>query len=144
MAQHSDPMQEVRDFFEGPAPAAKFELAKDSISGMITGMVIRQQTNPDTGDPLFFKSGDPRMQVVITLQTEETAEDDGLRSLYVRGEMRKAIVGACLASGVKSPQIGGFLKVTYTGDGEPARKGLNGPKLYDAEYQQPGTTQPPF
>jgi hypothetical protein len=38
---------------------------------------------------------------------------------------------------VREPLPGGELIVTYTGDGEPTRKGLNPPKLYSVVYVPP-------
>ena len=145
MASASETAQEIRDFFEGPAPAPKFDLAGDFAAGQILAMAIRQQTDPKTGDPVFWKSGDPKKQVLLTIQTKEiTDEDDGIRTLYVRGEMRKAIAAACLASGDRSPAIGAWVKVIYDGDGPPPARGLNGPKLFKAEYVPAGVSEPPF
>ena len=77
------------------------------------------------------------MQLVITLLTEEKEDedDDSLRKLYVKANMKRAVQQAVIASGSRTIKEGGVLSVTFTGIDKPKRKGLNGAKLYAASYE---------
>lgn len=127
--------------------SAKFETIGASITGTIDATPeVRQQTSLETGTPLVWDNGDPKMQLVVTLKTElrEDEDDDGLRKLYVKGSkdpasksMHAAVAGAVLAAKAKGLEIGGRLAVTYTGDGVSKTRGFNPPKQYEATYQPP-------
>jgi hypothetical protein len=77
------------------------------------------------------------MQLPVTVQTNlrdaSDPNDDGKRTFYVKGEMKKAIGMALRAAGAKMA-IGGTLTVTYVGD-EPT-KGFP-KKIYTATYAPP-------
>ncbi|QFP94851.1 hypothetical protein SEA_MARSHAWN_65 [Mycobacterium phage Marshawn] len=129
-------------FLGGGGPAsAKFKNHGDIVGGAIAAEPEeRQQTDLDTNEPLVWKDGSPRKQLVVTVQTDlsdpDVEDDDGLRRLFVKGEMRKAVQKAVIAAGAKGLDVGGELYVTYVGDGE--KKGhLTPPKLYRAEYRKP-------
>ena len=92
----------------------------------ITSMVKTQQTRFGDNEPLFWDDGTPRMQLVITGESDQQdpldPDDDGVRSLYVRGSTRKnsaslhdAARAALENAGVKTFTIGGTLEVTFTG-----------------------------
>ncbi|ALF01433.1 hypothetical protein SEA_LILPHARAOH_55 [Mycobacterium phage LilPharaoh] len=125
----------------GGVPSGKFVNHGDVVGGVIAvEPEQRQQTDYKTGDPLFWKDGSPRMQLVVTLQTDlrdpEIDDDDGKRRLFVKGEMKKAVQKAVIAAGARGLDVGGELHVTYVGDGE--KKGnLDPPKLYSAVYKPP-------
>jgi hypothetical protein len=53
----------------GGAPSAKFETPGTSVTGKITDLQVRQQTDVRTREPLNWPNGDPKMQLVVTLQT---------------------------------------------------------------------------
>ncbi|ASR85076.1 hypothetical protein SEA_PHELPSODU_67 [Mycobacterium phage PhelpsODU] len=135
-------------FLGGGGPAsAKFANHGDTVGGPIAvEPEQRQQTDMKTGEGLEWKDGSPRMQLVVTVQTDlndpEIEDDDGLRRLFVKGEMRKAVQKAVIAAGAKGLDVGGQLFVTYIGDGE--KKGnLSAPKLYRAEYTKPAAGAAP-
>lgn len=121
------------------ARSASFKEHGDRIWGTIISSEMRQQTDFDTGQLLFWDDGKPRMQVVVTLMTDlhEDDDDDSLRAVYIKGEMQKAVRGALVKAGVRGIEDGGKLLVQYTGDGEPKRKGMSGAKLYYAKYEPP-------
>lgn len=72
-------------------------------SGPITGVQYRQTTDYNTGQPAFFPSGDPKMQIIVSIQTStrEDADDDGVRSVYINawGNKKKALLDAFRAAG---------------------------------------------
>lgn len=116
----------------------------DQIGASITGTVIaepeaRQQTDFRTKLPETWKDGSPKMQVVVrlstTLRDPEKPDDDGERTLYIKGrELTNTIRAAVRASGANGIHTGGVLTVAYVADG-PADPGMNPPKLYQAQYQ---------
>lgn len=128
----------------GGASSAKFSTIGDTVTGTIAeAPEVKQQTDLKDGAPLVWPSGDPKMQLVVTLQTEtrDDADDDGKRRLYIKGKsLTDATREAVKAVGAKGLEIGGTLTVTYVGDGEASQRGFNPPKLYKASYVRPDTT----
>jgi hypothetical protein len=125
-----------------------------NIAGIITEMVQMQQTDFATREPKFYQDGAPMMQVAITLQTQlrgwegikpdqipvdpntgqpkHPSQDVGLRRIYVKNDMKRAVTEACNKVGQK-PRKGGQLAVLLKGF-EDRGKG-NPLPLYDAVYQ---------
>ena len=126
----------------GGVGSAKFDAHGDSVKGTITETPdLRQQTDFDTNAPLFWDDGKPKMQLVVTLATDQrdpsNPDDDGIRRLYVKGKLQQAVAGAIRKAGAKGLEVGGTLTVAYIGDDEPKRKGMSGAKLYTADYASP-------
>lgn len=130
----------------GGLAAAKFP----EIGTTITGRIVRkpearQQTDIESGEPLTFANGDPRMQIVVNLATADRdpakPDDDGERALYIKGNMLNAIREAVRRTGAKGLEVGGTLTVTYTGDGEKKNRAFNAPKLYSATYVAPTASE---
>jgi hypothetical protein len=140
-------------FLQGGSKSASF---KDkpvgySYGGTIVGEPrVTQQTDPDSGELEYWPSGDPKWQLVVVIATDlrDDQDDDGHRSIYVKGKsLTDGVKAATRAAGVKSLRPGGFLSVTYTGDGpQPAKKHHNPPKLYAVSYipPDPGADQRQF
>lgn len=139
--------QSIEDFFAGGVPAAKFP---DGLFGTIIGGVItseprmQQQRDYTTGDPITYQDGNPAMQMVIVVQTDQhdpaIEGDDGQRALYVKGQMRQAVGEALRKAGARKPERGGRLLVKYLEDkpttlknGKPG----NAQKIYAAKYEPP-------
>ncbi|MFT4202168.1 hypothetical protein [Gordonia sp. (in: high G+C Gram-positive bacteria)] len=98
---------------------------------------LKQATDPDTGNPAVFKSGDPKMQIVIRLRFG----DDDIRTLYIKtwGKQRDrfndaiAKAGAKKASEVLKP--GTLVRAKYLGPRE-GQGGPSGSYTYkDYEYE---------
>lgn len=126
----------------GAVPSAKFDAHGDTVKGTITETPeLRQQTDFDSGDPLFWDDGKPKMQLVVTLATDQrdpsNPEDEGTRRLYVKGKMQQAVASAIRKCGAKGLEVGGTLTIAYVGDDEPKKRGMSGAKLYLAEYASP-------
>jgi hypothetical protein len=116
------------------------------IGASITGRIAMepkaaQQTDPKDNSLKTFANGDPMMQVVVQLATDQRdpaiEDDDGLRTVYIKSNMLKAVREAVKASGAKGMEVGGTLTVTYVADGEKTNKAFNPPKLYTAAYKPP-------
>jgi hypothetical protein len=136
MTTHLDEANEF--LLAGGVISAKFETADTTVTGSICRPPeVQQQREIDTGKPKFWEDGKPRQQIVVHLQTTsrdpEIEDDDGIRALYVRGNMLRAVREAVRKAGAKL-EVGGVLTVTYTSDGERKAAGFNPPKLYTAAY----------
>ena len=120
----------------GGGKSASFKSAGDTVSGIIAAMEERQQTDFDSGKPLEWDDGKPKMHLVVTLLTDESVDedDDGMRRLYVKGNLQRAIREAVLKSGSRTIKDGSSLTVKYIGDDVAARKGMSGAKKYAAIY----------
>lgn len=144
-------MQDTNDFlFGGGGKAAKFENIGDQVEGTVTDCTISQQTDMETNQPLSWPDGSPRMQLVVTLQTNERIDenDDGIRRVYAKGgryevasgtgtSLKDAIADAVRKSGARSLDEGGTLKIGYSGEGKKTNRGFSAPKLYRAVYTAP-------
>lgn len=147
-------MSDVNDFlFGGGGKAAKFEAVGDAVEGTITDVRLTQQTSMEDNSPLTWADGSPRMQLVVTLQTElsEGENDDGVRKVFAKGgnyevasgvgkSLKDAIADAMKKAEVKEIKEGGTLKVAYTGEGKKTNRGYSAPKLYRASYKPPVQT----
>lgn len=143
---------EINDFLNGSnAKAFAFDSVGDTVTGVIVEMKKTQQTDMETGKPVYWDNGDPKMMLRITLQTElqDDSEDEGVRSVYLRGgnftaskgkgtSSLVAVKDAVRRSGTTDGiQPGGKLTLQYSGEGAKPNKGFNAPKLYTAHYEAP-------
>jgi hypothetical protein len=122
--------------------SAKFETVGTTIGGrIVTEPTVQQQTKYKTGEALFFDNGDPKLQLVVKVQTDlrEDPDDDGVRGLYLKGGYKrpttqKAVADAVRNAGAQGLSIGGELYLTLThieGTGQDA------PKSFTARYVPP-------
>lgn len=130
----------------GGTASAKFPTVGTTVSGEIVAPpTVRPQTDLATGKPKTFDNGDPMLQLVVQVQTTERdpqlGDDDGVRAIYVKGQMQQAVKTAVLAAKAKGLEVGGVLSITYTGDGEAKQRGFSAPKLYSATYTAPTAQQ---
>lgn len=99
----------------------------------------RQRTNYQTKQPEFWPDGAPKMQVVVRLQTTERdpadPNDNGIRTLFVKGNMQNAVGTALRAVNAPGLRVGGELYVMWTGE-QASSKGAP-QKLFTAQYRQP-------
>lgn len=122
-------------------PSAKFPDKGAKVKGIITEEpTSSQQTTPE-GKLKTWDDGNPMLQLVVTLQTSERdpeiEEDDGLRRLFIKGQMRNAVGKAVKEAGAKGLDVGGSLEVIYTHDGERSNPAFSPPKQYVAVYGLP-------
>lgn len=132
------------------AKAFTFEDVGATVAGEIVAMDLRQQTDMQTGEPLVWNNGQPRMVLVITLQTElqDDDNDDGQRTVWCRGgnftvasgkgsSSLTAVKDALRRANATDIEPGGHLTVQYSGIGKSSNKGFTPPKLYTAVYKAP-------
>jgi hypothetical protein len=125
----------------GGIPSCSFLTKGTSHEGEILDIQMRQQRDIQTGKPKFWDDGSKMMQMVVTLQTEEFDEelddDDGRRNLYIAYKMKEAVAKAVKEAEAPGLRVGGYLKVTFTAQGKPKKRGYSGTKFYEAEYTPP-------
>lgn len=145
------PADDVSSFlFGGGGRAAKFDQVGDQVTGTIVDAQMQQQTAMETNEPLTWSDGRPRMQLVITLQTDDRNgdDDDGQRRIYCKGgnyevasgtgtSLKDAISDALKKANARSLDEGGKLTVAYTGEAKRTNRGFNPAKLYRAKYEAP-------
>ena len=80
-------------------------LPGDTITGAVVSVDYKQVNDFNTGEPAFFPSGDPKMQFVIVIQTDQRddEDDDGRRTIYIPawGSKKQALVDAMRAEGMR-------------------------------------------
>jgi len=116
---------------------------------------VHEQGKPqywDNGRPTTKVTDRPIMDAVVTLQTDfaeweavsaQTArigKDDGLRRVFLKGRSKAnpgslmdAAVAAAKEAGVRKVEIGDFMEITCTGEGQK-QGSVNPPKIYEAKY----------
>jgi hypothetical protein len=133
--------------FGSATSSAKFPTPGTTVSGTVTDRPTQsQQTDPKDGSLQTWDNGQPKLQLIVKLQTGNPdlndPDDDGVRALYVKGKnLTAAVRDAVKAAGAKSLEVGGKLSVTYTGDGEKTNKAFNPPKEYSATYAAPNASE---
>jgi hypothetical protein len=140
-------MSDVDQFLSGNSIAVKFPKEGYTVGGTVLGFEMKQQTHMEDGSLLVWADGKPRMQLVVQLQSEATGvtwetnaykevsipDDDGLRTLYVKGSIQKAFMKALKDAGARI-EVGGYIEVTRTKDGEPTKKGWGAPHNHKATW----------
>lgn len=126
----------------GGAPSAF--TTDDPLGTTVGGPIVEpptliEQTDFDSGEVLTWDDGRPRMQLVVTVQTDRYDPsrdgDDGRRRFYVKGgNLQQVIRDAVRKTGAPGLEVGGTLLVTRVGQGEPKRKGGAKPWLHTATY----------
>jgi hypothetical protein len=134
--------REAASFLSGGGSiAAKFPKVGFVFEGTIVDWEMRQQTDMNTGDLLWFvgnkqvkdsdlrenqrRAAKPANQLLLHIQGEATGvtwetnqyiqkpvpDDDGMRTLYVKGSMQKAIVKAMREAGNATLERGAYIQV---------------------------------
>jgi hypothetical protein len=112
MSEESD---EISELFHSSAPAFRFEKIGDTIEGVITDVSSVQDRDFVTKEPVFWPDGKPKKMLILTVQTSlrDSDEDDGLRSIWCRGNIHTA-VGKALSEAFRpaKPSSAGVLHGT--------------------------------
>lgn len=134
----------LNDLLSTGVPSAAFPEIGTIVSGTVLKLEKVQQRDMDSGKPKFWEDGNPMWQYVFTIQTElrdENVEfDDGIRKIYAKAQMEKAIRDAIRASGNQGAIEGGVLAVKFVREDPPKKRGYNGPKIYAAKFEPPTQT----
>jgi hypothetical protein len=119
------------DFMSGgdSNPSIKFTSIGDKATGTVLRVEKREDLDFITREVRTWPSGDKRYIYLFELETSE-----GIRSLYVKGFLEKAIKEAGRAALVKT-LVGCTLTVEFIGLGESKTKGFAAPKLFKAHVK---------
>lgn len=145
---------------QGGGVSAQFPKIGHSYSGTIIQIgQARVQTDPKDNSVKTFADGTPRYQVPITLATdargkfdedgnpEDVPDDDGVRTLWVKADMQRAIRDAVLKAGKDRgltglrPEVGGHLTVTRGKNFPKKQAGMKPQHSFTAEYVPPTENQ---
>jgi hypothetical protein len=99
---------------------------------------VAQSTDTKTGEAQFWPSGDPKMNIVVILQTDlrdpADSTDDGKRRLYISSRMMPAVRDAVKRAGAKGIAVGGRIAARWvSGSGQ----GEGNAREYAADYAPP-------
>lgn len=121
----SDPFapSEKRDYH-------KFENVGDTVVGIIDKIDEVQEKDYDTGDPVTWPDGRPRMIYVLEVRDTTSGE---VKALWARGNMITAIREASREVG--HGPLGHLLKLKYHEDGKPSNPRFKPPKLFKAKIE---------
>ncbi len=153
---------EVDDFLAGvKRTAAKFPVIGHSYTGIVLSKKMEHENDYDEPDKKKYwrdrsmkalsesevlPTDKPVRQAAVEIQTavrgtfdrsgspESVENDQGVRWLFVKSHLQKAIKAAIQASGAPTLEIGGKLTVTYSGNGRQNNPKYNPPKVFTAEY----------
>lgn len=132
--------EELDRMLQGGAKGYKFEKPGDSVTGIVTDVMVRQATEYGTGKPQTFDNGDPREQVVVILKAEGVTpddEDDDLhRAVYIKGWglQRRALIEAVRQAKAKRVEVGDRFTATLTRM-EPSKQGGFPAKVFEYRIQ---------
>lgn len=137
-------------FDQGGGTSFSFNNPGDVVQGVVQSVKVTQATKFDsvnwkpTNEPDVWPSGDPKMQVIVTLQTDlrTSEDDDGLRNVYATmtsavGTLFRAIKDAIKAAGARDIEEGAWLQCWLAGFDPNSKNQRNPKKLYGANYQRP-------
>lgn len=126
-------------FLGGGAPGLKFPTKGTSYTLTLTGPPsMQQQFDFDSGEPLEWPDGNPRMQMVIpgTIPEDEwwdeyDEDNDGEARLFVKSGLRLALREGLKRARAKVSDLdeGAVIEVTYVKDG-PKEGRKQPPKIY--------------
>jgi hypothetical protein len=125
--------------FGNSITSAKFASHGDKIAGHLVGKDTQHKAkfnpqNPsDKSELMYFKSGDPVLELILDLQTDErdpeVENDNGVRRVYVPFQMQQALQQAVKEAGIKkSLPLGSHIEITHThsvpskGGGSPRKE----------------------
>jgi hypothetical protein len=134
------PNEALNDLLSTGVPSASFLEIGTVVEGKVLKLEKLQQRDMDSGLPKTWDDGNPMWQFVFTLQTEmrddKIENDDGIRKVYAKAQMEKAIRDAIRKSGATEVE-GGTLAVKFVRQEEPKKRGFSGPKVYAAKFTAP-------
>ncbi len=140
------PEDRASNFFDSGSASCRFSNIGDVHQGKVLAFEETQQRDIKTKAPAVWPDGNPKMMLVITLQTAERDEaiddDNGERRLYVN-KPSGMFAAIKTAIGKQTFAVGGQLAVKYTGNGKSKSPGFNPPKEYVAKYTAPSNGTPP-
>lgn len=140
------PASTLSDFYDQPSSAGPSWKFKDKpIGTAYAGLVARDikdsdiqvVTDPRTNQPVYYKDGRPKLQMIVPMMFQPTAEHpDGQAGWYVKGQARDELARAMAEAGAPAgtPERGAYIHVQLVGH----RQTPLGPAYqYRVTYQRP-------
>jgi hypothetical protein len=118
---------------KGGGNIAKFPNIGDVVKIKITGLERQQETDYNSGLPLTYDDGKPKMQFIFHGIDQDTQEET---RIFSKPRMVAAIQEA-LAKADSIIEVGGILAVKYTEDLPSSKPGKHPAKNFVAQYQPP-------
>lgn len=139
-------LPDPNDLLSGKSiPSISFKDAKvgDSFTGIIAELETAQVRNYESGEPEFWEDGNPKLQIVVTLDTDyaANADDDGQRKVYLFGQKLQAAKTAIKEAGIEKLEKGSTFTITYSGTKPSSNKKYNDVKIYGITIV-PGKSNP--
>lgn len=110
-----------------------------SVTGIVTNVEVTQAHDFQTKQPAFWSDGKPQLQLHIVIETNlnEDEEDDGMRSIWIKGwgAQMRAYREARRLNGGKQVKKGDEFTATFLGYEQNAQPGKNPAKLYRYEIK---------
>lgn len=145
-------LNEVDDFFSGGGFSAsiRFRDVGDEVVGVLAKPVkISNVIDLVSKMPQVYPDGNPKKQAVITLQTEwrnwegvnrekvpQGLEDDGIRTVWAKGNMGFQLKKALREAGVKgAPPVGSMLRFRFDSTKDTGQ--IQPMKQYLVQYKAP-------
>jgi hypothetical protein len=122
----------IADLLQGSSgKTATWKNVGDTVSVVIESIERRQERDFDTGTPLTWDDGNPRLQFVITGKAPVTGEPV---TIYTKYAQEKVMLETLRKTGL--PEVGGVLAFTWTGNAEPVGR-KNPAKQWGCSYTPP-------
>lgn len=132
--------QQINDPFAGAEGLPSLSFKDAPIGTSHTGTVTRapeliQSRDFETGEPAFWKDGNPKMSVVLHMRLDSTGDEVAVWA--AKPSAMFAAFGAAQKAAGALIAIGGRLTVTFTGEKPSDNPRLNAQKLYTVRYSAP-------
>lgn len=132
------------DFFGGNAPSAAFP----TIGTIVGGRIVRigdpiPQRDFKTKEPKFWDAAktQPMLQLPVDIQTDlrdaEIPGDTGVRTIYIKGDIKRAVKEALRKVGAPGLRVSGTLEVAFIAEDAAAGTDDTPKKIYAARYTMP-------
>lgn len=133
----------LNDLLAGGAKTIKLDSIGETITGTILSVNTKQVTAFGSGAPEFWDDGNPKMQIVITIKSDDL--EDGEGSFYAKawGTDKAALSAAVAMSGLTADQAlapGNEITITHTELRPHKTPGFNPSKIYEFQIRPKAPT----
>lgn len=107
----------------------------DTITGAVVGVQTRQARDIQTRQPRVWENGDPVLQVVVSIQTDEKTDenDDGVRAVFIKfwGAQRQALLDALKDANLSDVPLGSTFTASFVGTEKSNNRAFSDTKLFE-------------
>lgn len=129
----------IAQLLSGGGKYFPFKEIGDSITGIIDTVHDPEQQTDINGIPVTKADGSPKWQFRVDLATDlrNDEDDDGKRTVYVKGWMTGALGDAVKTAGAKGLEPGARLTIAVVAQDPPPQKGMRPVNKFAATYEPP-------